>query len=86
MQLLKDMSNTEAVQRLRAGDDAVFTQLYEQCYRMVYLQALKILGNEDEAQNVTQDVFITVFRSVDKLQDPEALPLPQAPAEAELLP
>ena len=73
MQLLPDMTNTQVVERLRAGDDLVFSRLYETCYRMVYFQAMKILDNEDEADSVVQDVFITVFRSIDKLTDPEAL-------------
>ena len=73
MQLLSNLSNTEAVARLRAGDEEVFSQLYQTCYRMVYLQAMKILGQPDQAEQVVQDVFITVFRSIDKLKDPEAL-------------
>lgn len=73
MQLLPDMTNAETVQRLKEKDDAVFTRVYERSYRMVYLQAIKILGDRDEAENVAQDVFITVFNSIDKLKDPEAL-------------
>ncbi len=73
MQLLPDLSNTEAVARLRAGDQEVFTRLYQTCYRMVYLQAMKILGRADQAEQVVQDVFIAVFRSIDKLKDPETL-------------
>lgn len=73
MQLLPDLSNTEVVRRLRAGDDEVFTQLYNTCYRMVYLQAMKILNHKDDAEDVAQDVFIAVFHSIDKLQEPEAL-------------
>ena len=73
MQLLSDLSNTEAVARLRAGDEEVFTRLYQACYRMVYLQAMKILGQADQAEQVVQDVFIAVFRSIDKLKDPESL-------------
>ena len=73
MQLLPDLSNTEVVRRLRAGDDEVFTQLYNTCYRMVYLQAMKILNHKDDAEDVAQDVFIAVFHSIDKLQELEAL-------------
>lgn len=73
MQLLPNLSNTQVVARLRAGNQDVFTQLYQACYRMVYLQAMKILGQADQAEQVVQDVFITVFRSIDQLKDPEAL-------------
>lgn len=73
MQLLPDLTNTQVVERLKAGDGAAFEQLYQACYRMVFFQANKILGNEDEAQSVVQDVFVTVFRSIHRLLDPEAL-------------
>ena len=73
MQLLPNMSNTEVVRRLREGDNDTFTELHNACFRMVYLQAMKILNNEGDAEEVTQDVFITVFRFIDRLQDPEAL-------------
>ena len=73
MQLLPDMTNSQVVEQLKAGDAAVFERLYQTCYRMVFFQAKKILGSEDEAQSVVQDVFITVYRSVDRLLDPEAL-------------
>ena len=73
MDLLSNMSNTQAVARLKEGDEAVFTQLYESASRMVYFQARKILEDDEAAQDVVQDTFITVFRSIDKLRDPEAL-------------
>lgn len=34
---------------------------------------MKILGRADQAEQVVQDVFIAVFRSIDKLKDPETL-------------
>ena len=73
MDLFSNMSNTQAVARLKEGDEAVFTQLYESASRMVYFQARKILEDDEAAQDVVQDTFITVFRSIDKLRDPEAL-------------
>ena len=73
MQLLPDLTNTEVVARLRAGDEAVFTRLYQSTYRMVYLQAMKILGQADQAELVVQDVYITVFRSIQNLKEPETL-------------
>ncbi|MGN1002909.1 MAG: sigma-70 family RNA polymerase sigma factor [Oscillospiraceae bacterium] len=73
MKLLSDMTNTQVVEKIRAGDDMVFTRLYEDSYRMVYFQAFKILGQADEAELVAQDVFITVFRRIDELKEPESL-------------
>ena len=73
MQLVSSMTNTQVVQEIAAGNEDVFNVLYEATYKMVYLQAQKILHDQDAAETVTQDVFVTVYRNIGKLENPEAL-------------
>ena len=73
MQLVSSMTNTQVVQEIAAGNEDVFNALYEATYKMVYLQAQKILHDQDAAESVTQDVFVTVYRNIGKLENPEAL-------------
>ena len=73
MQLVSSMINTQVVQEIAAGNEDVFNALYEATYKMVYLQAQKILHDQDAAETVTQDVFVTVYRSIGNLENPEAL-------------
>lgn len=73
MQLVSSMTNTQVVQEIAAGNEDVFNALYEATYKMVYLQAQKILHDQDAAETVTQDVFVTVYRNIGKLENPEAL-------------
>lgn len=73
MQLVSSMTNTQVVQEIAAGNEDVFNALYEATYKMVYLQAQKILHDQDAAETVTQDVFVTVYRSIGNLENPEAL-------------
>lgn len=73
MQLVSSMINTQVVQEIAAGNEDVFNALYEATYKMVYLQAQKILHDQDAAETVTQDVFVTVYRNIGKLENPEAL-------------
>ena len=73
MQLVSSMTNTQVVQEIAAGNEDVFNALYEATYKMVYLQAQKILHDQDAAETVTQDVFVTVYRSIGNLENSEAL-------------
>ena len=73
MQLVSSMTNEQLVRQIAAGNETAFNALYHATYRMVYLQAQKLLHDQDAAETVTQDVFVTVYRNIGKLENPEAL-------------
>lgn len=58
------MNQTELVVLLQQGDEAAFKKLVDDYQVMVYNTALGIVQNEDDADDITQEVFIQVFRSV----------------------
>ncbi|MRJ76428.1 sigma-70 family RNA polymerase sigma factor [Aeromicrobium sp. SMF47] len=50
--------------RAAAGDRGAFGLLYDRHVRPVYWQAYAVVHDADEAQDVTQDVFITMWRKI----------------------
>jgi RNA polymerase sigma-70 factor (ECF subfamily) len=62
----------EAVRRFLGGDEDAFTQIVRQWERPVYNLALRFLGNREDAQDVAQDTFLSVFRSIKDLRDPRS--------------
>ncbi|MEB2346251.1 MAG: RNA polymerase sigma factor [Deltaproteobacteria bacterium] len=52
------------VERMQAGDREAFGEVYEQYARRVYAFALRRLRDADEAEDVCQDVFVEVARSI----------------------
>ncbi|PIZ84555.1 MAG: hypothetical protein COX96_03485, partial [Candidatus Omnitrophica bacterium CG_4_10_14_0_2_um_filter_44_9] len=45
---------------------AAFRQIYDKASGFVYNVALRILNNKEDAEEVAQDVFVNIFRSLDK--------------------
>ena len=60
----------EIIERAQRGDHMAQQQLYLDSGKSVYYLALKILKNEDDAEDITQDVFVTVFNKISSLKQP----------------
>lgn len=60
------------VVRAQAGDRDAMEALFVHFQRSVQAIAFRRLGNWDEAQELSQDVFIQAFRRLDQLQTPAA--------------
>ena len=61
------------VQRCAAGDEAAFAELVAEHQRMVVQLAMNLLGDRDEALDLSQDVFIRVFRTIGQFRGQSAL-------------
>lgn len=53
------------------GDRAAFGALYEETGRSVYFNCLKLLGNAQQAEDITQDTFMKALEKLDSLKEPE---------------
>ena len=59
----------ELVQKAAKGDKAAFEELYQTTCRAVYFTCLGFLKDEQEAQDVTQDVYLTALEQLGTLED-----------------
>ena len=58
------LSDYELAAASAAGDAGAFEKLYQLHHRRVYSLCLRMLGNATEAEDLTQDVFIQLFRKI----------------------
>ncbi len=56
--------DTELIERAKNGDIKAFRELVNEHKRNVYYLAFDITRNREDAEDVSQDVFIKVFRSL----------------------
>ena len=63
------MIETELITLLKQKDRTAFKSIVETWQDMVYNAALGILQNAEDAEDVTQEVFISVFESVSSFKE-----------------
>ena len=57
-----DLTEDGLVRRMLAGDEEAFTLLYRRLHPPIYRFALHMSGSPSVAEDVTQEVFITLIR------------------------
>jgi RNA polymerase sigma-70 factor (ECF subfamily) len=67
------LSDCELVDAIRAGDQTAFTALYERYFERVYHFAYARLRQHADAEEVAQETFVAVFRSIDAFVGRSAL-------------
>src|SRR5437660_10743279 len=53
------------IQRCLSGDQAAWDLIVKQYWRKVFNVAYKFVGRHDEAEDLTQDIFLKIFKSLD---------------------
>jgi len=61
------------IARLQAGEDDAVRELAEQYSQRIYQMALRHMKNPEDAEEVTQDVLMKVYRKVDRFRGDAAL-------------
>jgi RNA polymerase sigma-70 factor (ECF subfamily) len=62
------------IRRFIQGDEQAFTELVRQWETKVFNFAWRYLGNREDAQDVVQETFLSVFKSAASLRDPASFP------------
>ena len=65
------VSEAGLVERARRGDHDAFAALIDRRVEPTYRTALAILGNEADARDATQDIFLRAWRNLPELREPD---------------
>ena len=67
------LTDSELLDLLRSGDETAFTLLYDRYFERVYNFAYVRLRNRADAEEVAQETFVAVFRSIEAFAGRSAL-------------
>jgi RNA polymerase sigma-70 factor (ECF subfamily) len=61
---LNNLQEARTIRRAQRGDAAAFARIYKLHSRRVYALCLRMVGNPAEAEDLTQEAFLRVFRKI----------------------
>ncbi len=67
-----ELVDVELVRRTKTGDIGAFEELFNRYHKRVYNIVARLIGDENDAADLTQDVFVRVFNSINGLRVEEA--------------
>ncbi len=62
----------QVIRRFLEGDEQAFTEIVRQWETKVFNLAWRYMGNREDAQDVVQETFLSVFKSAKNLRDPNS--------------
>lgn len=62
------MNDSEIISKLREGDEPTFKKLVEDYQKMVVNTCFGLVNDREDAEDIAQEVFIEVFRSIDRFR------------------
>src|SRR5262245_3786616 len=63
-----EQSEAQFIARLQARDEAAFNELVLAYERRVFALVFRMLGRRDEAEDLSQEVFVQVFKAIDQFR------------------
>ena len=67
-----EILDSDLVRETRKGDIEAFQRLFQKYHRRVYNLIYRMVGNEADAADLTQEVFVRVYNSLHNLRSDEA--------------
>jgi RNA polymerase sigma-70 factor (ECF subfamily) len=69
--IFRAVEDADLIRKARRGDVEAFNALVSRWDKRVYNYLLRILGNREDALDLSQDVFLKAYQNLGKLEDPE---------------
>ncbi len=67
------MNQEDIIYRLKSGDTDVFNEVVNAWQNKVYNTAISIVQNEEDAEDITQEVFVTLYQRIDGFREESLL-------------
>lgn len=64
----QSLQEADLVRRVQTGDDGAFDRLVELCSAQVYSLAYRLIGNNEDAQDLAQEAFVRVYQAIPRFR------------------
>jgi len=67
--IMVNSNKQDCIKRVKAGDFRAFSQIVSDYQQMVFTVVFRIVNNREDAEDITQEIFIKVFKSLDSFKE-----------------
>jgi len=68
--IFREVEDRDLVEKARRGDVEAYNLLVSRWEKRVYNYLLRLVGDREDAQDLSQEVFLKAYRNLGKLRDP----------------
>lgn len=68
-----EIIESSLIKRIKNGDTQAWEELYKKTYPRAYAVAVQTMKNREDALDVLQEAYVSVFKNIDSLQDESKL-------------
>lgn len=69
MEMSKEVNLKDLIEKAKKGDSQAFSFIYEKCFTPIYRYLYIRMKNKEEAEDLTQVIFIKILKSVSKYRN-----------------
>lgn len=62
--IYKTYSDEELAERILEGDERAYVEVYDRYFGIIYAFSRKMLQDDDQAEDITQDIFLTLYEKM----------------------
>ncbi len=66
---MKDLQDNELIEKVQEKDNFAFEELVKRYEKLVYSVAYRMMNNKEDAEDITQVVFIKVYKKIDTFNE-----------------
>ncbi|ELC8454872.1 RNA polymerase sigma factor [Clostridium perfringens] len=66
---MEDLIETKIIKQLKKNDFSNFNIIYENYYKKIYFLSLKMIKDEKIAEDITQEVFLSVIKCISSIKN-----------------
>ncbi len=68
MNSYRTFSDTQLLDLIKSGDETAFAETYERYWLLIYAHIVKMLDNEDDAKDITQEIFTHLWLKANSIE------------------
>jgi len=74
MNRFSSFNDSQLLDHIKSGDELAFAEIYDRHWELIFRHVLKMTGDNDEAKDLTQEIFTNLWLNIDQIESGTNIP------------